>query len=104
MRAAIHLELNASGLGAFHILVGGTPRKAKCPVKNFLNQEDRDNGTDTTEVTCTIDPQAIGFPANRTVTDWKPITQELRDLAVAEGVTIRWDEKQVLVRYRFRAN
>ena len=61
-------------------------------------------GNDEAEVEIAIDPTSISFPANRTVTDWLPITTMFRDLHVTSGANVWWSSKQVLTRYRFRAN
>ena len=104
LRAAVHMELERGGVTTFNIIVGGQVILAKFPIKRFLNMEDRDNGSDEALVTLKIDPSAIAFPPGKTVTDWKPINTEFRELTISEGATIRWDQRQVLSRFRLRAN
>ena len=89
---------------AFSLVVGGGPINAKFEIKNFLHLEDRENGSDTAEVSVIINPTAIVFPPNRSVTDWTPIRKEFRELTIPEGATVRWETKQVLTRYRLRPN
>ena len=85
-------------------MVGGGEIIAKFPVKNFLNLEDRENGSDNSEVSVSIKPTAIDFPPNKSVTQWVPISKMFRELTISEGATVRWDSKQILTRYRFRPN
>ena len=104
LRCAIHLELEKGGMVAFNLVVGGGEINAKFPVKNFLNLEDRENGSDNSEVSVSIKPTAIDFPPNKSVTHWVPINKMFRELTISEGATVRWDSKQILTRYRFRPN
>ena len=60
--------------------------------------------SDESQVELVINPPAINFPANKFVTNWKPITDIFKDLHVSSGAIVRWSEHQVLYRYRFRAN
>ena len=104
MTAAVHVQLGSQGTTAYNIIIGGKSFQAKFPLKNFLGLEDRDNGADGAEVTATIDPAAIEFPVNRSVSRWKPIATMFPDTHVTEGANVRWDTRQVLVRLRLRAN
>ena len=104
MTAAVHIQLGVQGTTAYNIIVGGKKILAKFPLKNFLSLEDRDNGADGAEVTVTLNPEAIEFPVNRSVSDWKPITTMFPDTHITEGANVRWDTRQVLVRLRLRAN
>ena len=86
------------------MLVGGGVIHAKFPMKNFLNLESRENGADDTVVSLTINPASISFPPSKTVTNWVPIKQQFKELGISGGATIRWEERHILTRYRFRPN
>ena len=60
--------------------------------------------SDESQVELVINPPAINFPANKFVTNWKPITDIFKDLHVSSGAIVRWSEHQVLCRYMFRSN
>ena len=74
---------------AFNLVVGGGEMNAKFPVMNFLNLEDRENGSDNSEVSVTIRPTAIDFPPNKSVTNWVPINKMFRELCISKGATVR---------------
>ena len=101
--AGLHAELMPNGSYVISPLVGGANQTVKFPLSNFLHLEDRESGNDNAQVEVTIIPSAINFPANKFVTDWKPINEVFRDIHVTEGATIRWEGK-VLCRYRLRSN
>ena len=77
---------------------------AKFQLKALYHLEDRDNGSDDTEVALTVKTGSIDFPPNKSVTPWQPITTTFKDILASHGATVRWDEKQVLVRFRMRSN
>ena len=104
MTAALHIQWGSHGTSSYEIVIGGKSLTAKFTLKKFMGLEDRDNGGDTAEVTAKINPEAIEFPVNRSVTKWRPITTMFPDLHVSEGANVRWETKQVLVRLRLKAN
>ena len=93
-----------SGPSAFHLVIGGANLTAIFPLKTFFHLEDRENGSDEAEVKLIIKPSSMDFPPNKFVTKWKPIAEEFPELHTTQGANVRWCTKQVLVRYRFRAN
>lgn len=104
MTAGLHVELNRDGPSATNLVVGGANKIVKFPISSFLHLEDRESGNDEALVELVINPPSINFPANKFVTDWQPITEMFRDLHVTNGAIVRWSEKQVLCRFRFRSN
>ena len=92
------------GCQAYHFVVGGGDMTAKFQLKALYHLEDRDNGSDDTEVALTVKTGSIDFPPNKSVTPWQPITTTFKDILASHGATVRWDEKQVLVRFRLRSN
>ena len=77
---------------------------AKFPIKKFLNLENRENGSDNAVVSVSFNPSAISFPSNKTVTSWTPFNQQFKEPCISDGATIRWQEKQILTRFRFKPN
>ena len=104
MTAGLHVELNRDGPSATNLVLGGANKIVKFPISSFLHLEDRESGNDEALVELVINPPSINFPANKFVTDWQPITEMFRDLHVTNGAIVRWSEKQVLCRFRFRSN
>ena len=104
MTAGLHVELSRDGPSATNLVVGGANKIVKFPLSSFLHLEDRESGNDEALVELVINPPSITFPANKFVTDWQPITEMFRDLHVTNGAIVRWSEKQVLCRFRFRSN
>ena len=84
-------------------MVGGGELKIKFPIKAFLNLESRENGSDDSLVSMSVDPSSIRFEGNRSTSSWVPIST-IRDLHVTQGAVIRWDANQILIRFRLRAN
>ena len=92
------------GVAGFHFVLGGMDISAKFQLGNLFHLEDRENGNDELEVTVKVIPSALDFPPNKSVTAWQPITQMFKEIYTAQGAKVRWDIKQVLVRFRLRAN
>ena len=103
MTAGLHVELAPEGPTAINLVVGGANKTVKFPLSALLHLEDRESGSDESQVELVINPPAINFPANKFVTNWKPITDMFKDLHTS-GAVVRWSEHQVLCRYMFRSN
>ena len=104
LTAALHIQWGRHGTDNYNFIVGGKSIHAKFPLKKLMGLEDRGNGADTALVTVKINPEAIEFSTNKSVTIWKPITLMFPDIHVSEGANVRWDTKQVMARLRLRAN
>ena len=104
MTAGLHVELSHDGPSATNLVVGKANKTVKFPLSIFLHLENRESRNDEALVELVINPPTISFPPNKFVTDWQPITEMFRDLHVTNGAIVRWSEKQVLCRFRFRSN
>ena len=51
-----------------------------------------------------INPGAVIFKPNQSVTTWRPIKKQFPGLHITEGAVVDFDTKQVLTRLRLRAN
>jgi hypothetical protein len=71
-------------------VVGGASKTVKFPLSALLHLEDRESGSDESQVELVINPPAINFPANKFVTDM------FKDLHVSSVAIVRWSEHQVL--------
>lgn len=103
LTAGLHMTFQPHGLSAFNALLGGQKIQINFPLNNLLNLEDRVNG-DNVDVSLEINPSAIIIPVNKGVSEWSPISTQFREIHLSGGASVRWDEKQVLTRFRLRSN
>ena len=77
---------------------------AKFALSTFLNLEERTNGPDGAQIILKINPGAVVFQPNQSVTNWSPIKKQFPGLHITQGAVVDFDIKQILTRLRLRAN
>ena len=97
------MTFQPQGLSSFNALLGGPKLQIKFPLDNLLHLEDRVNGNNV-DVSLEVDPSAIKFLTNKGVSEWSPISTQFREIHVSGGASVRWDDKQVLSRFRLKPN
>ena len=86
------------------MMIGGAEITAKFTLSTFLNLEERTNGPDGAQIILKINPGAVVFQPNQSVTNWSPIKKQFPGLHITEGAVVDFDIKQILTRLRLRAN
>ena len=104
LTAATHFTIGHDGIRTYHMIIGGAEITVQFPLASLFSLEERTNGPDSAEVSIKLNPAAVIFLPNQSVTDWKPINKQFPGLHITQGAVVDWDVKQTLTRLRLRAN
>ena len=88
--AAFILNIRDGGLSKFDVILGGKPVTATFPFSTLLGMEKRTAGSNTDNISCTVDPGNIVFKDNTTVSAWGPINLMFRGSLSHAGVNHNW--------------
>ena len=99
--AAMLLEIQAGGLKAFQLVMGGPAKTATIAFSKLLGLDSRSAGSPDAVFSVSINPTDIQFHVSRSVTDFSPITELFKGSLSHPGLDLEWgDGSGVYVRYK----
>ena len=82
LTAATHFTIGRDGIRTYHMIIGGAEITVQFPLASLFSLEERTNGPDSAEVSIKLNPAAVIFLPNQSVTDWKPINKQFPGLHI----------------------